>query len=126
MTPSRPTGAEDAGRRDAPGAGPPASLDGQEVSALLDHLFVRTGIDLGRYSQAAMRRRLHHIMLQDGVPTLGELRARVAGPPAALRLAAFRMPARRWKVQFQSRVGEPGGAASCLCRKKKSSRPSVC
>jgi chemotaxis protein methyltransferase CheR len=67
------------------GAGLP--LDGEEVLALLDHLFVRTGIDFRRYSQAAMRRRLHHVMLQDGIASVGALRAHLTSLSAATRLA---------------------------------------
>jgi chemotaxis protein methyltransferase CheR len=69
----------------APAAGP--VLRDDEVLALLDHLFIRTGVDFRRYSQPAVRRRLRHVMLQDGLRSVRELRAWLGPPQAAARLA---------------------------------------
>ncbi len=73
-------------RRPVPGE-PEAPLDADEVRGLVDHLFVRTGLDFRRYAQRSLRRRLHHVMMQDGIVTVGALRALITSDAAARRLA---------------------------------------
>ncbi len=63
------------------------ALDRQQVRVLVDHLFVRTGIDFRGYAQRSLRRRLHHVMLQDGIASVAELRARAGDDEGARRLA---------------------------------------
>src|SRR5919198_210320 len=58
-------------------------LDPRDVEALVDHLFVRAGIDFRRYARKSVERRIRHVLLQDGVASVAQLRARVAGAGAA-------------------------------------------
>jgi chemotaxis protein methyltransferase CheR len=58
-------------------------LDRRDVDALVDHLFVRAGIDFRRYARKSVERRIRHVLLQDGVASVAQLRARVAGAGAA-------------------------------------------
>jgi chemotaxis protein methyltransferase CheR len=64
-----------------------ARVDPEEVTALLDHLFVHTGMDFRRYAQRAVERRLRHIMLQEGVARVRDLRTRLTNDADATRLA---------------------------------------
>jgi chemotaxis protein methyltransferase CheR len=83
-----------------------AALDRDEVRVLVDHLFVRTGIDFRRYAQRSLRRRLHHLMMQDGIATVAELRARAAGDAAARQLAE------RLCVKVTTMFRDPGAWAA--------------
>jgi chemotaxis protein methyltransferase CheR len=60
------------------------------VLPLLDHLFVRTGIDFRQYEARSIRRRLRHVMLQDRIPTVAALRKRL-DDAAAARLLSERL-----------------------------------
>jgi chemotaxis protein methyltransferase CheR len=73
-----------------PAAAPLPRLAPGEVDALLDHLFVRTGQDFRAYARRSLERRLLHVMLHEGAPSVAALRARL-DTPAAARLLAERL-----------------------------------
>jgi chemotaxis protein methyltransferase CheR len=75
-----------AGAAHAEAGAVPPPLPTAEVDALLDHLYVRTGHDFRGYARRSLERRLRHVMLHDGVATVAELRAGLAGPAGAARL----------------------------------------
>jgi chemotaxis protein methyltransferase CheR len=58
-----------------------------EVDALVDHLFVRTGMDFRCYARRAFERRLRHVMLQEGACTVADLQAGARSARAAAALA---------------------------------------
>jgi chemotaxis protein methyltransferase CheR len=66
--------------------------DRAEVDALLDHLFVRTGLDFRLYARRSLERRLRHLAAQDGLRSVAALRARtVDGGDAAASALAQRL-----------------------------------
>jgi len=86
------------------------TVDAGEVALLLDHLFVRTGLDFRRYAQRAIERRLRHIMLQEGVSRVRDLRARVGDDASATRLAE------RMCVKVTTLFRDPGFWAALRAR----------
>jgi chemotaxis protein methyltransferase CheR len=69
------------------GRGEGRPLRAPELDALLDHLFLRTGLDFRRYARRSVERRLLHVMQQEGVSSVGELRARLGADDAARAFA---------------------------------------
>ncbi|HET9594176.1 MAG TPA: protein-glutamate O-methyltransferase CheR [Anaeromyxobacteraceae bacterium] len=59
----------------------------EEVDALVDHLFVRTGMDFRCYARRAFERRLRHVMLHDGAGSVADLRDAVRSDVEAAALA---------------------------------------
>jgi chemotaxis protein methyltransferase CheR len=78
-----------AGAGALPGTPTAPGIDRQQVEALLDHLFVQTGLDFRRYARRSIERRLQHVLMQEGLASVEALRVRVAGRghDAALDLA---------------------------------------
>lgn len=68
-------------------AAPRDGRDAGEVEALLDHLFVRTGLDFRLYARRAVARRLQHILVQEGLPSVAALLARTAAEEDAAAAA---------------------------------------
>ncbi|MFL5263185.1 MAG: CheR family methyltransferase [Anaeromyxobacteraceae bacterium] len=58
-----------------------------ELDALLDHLFVRTGLDFRRYARRSVERRLRHLMQQENLGSVREVRAHLASAAAAKAFA---------------------------------------
>jgi chemotaxis protein methyltransferase CheR len=69
------------------GAGEGGAFPASELDALLDHLFVRTGLDFRRYARRSVERRLRHLMQQENLASVREVRARLASAAAAKAFA---------------------------------------